>query len=215
VNAAFHIAGEDLELLPEKAIWWPGRKWLILADLHLGKVSHFRRHGMPVPEAAAHPNFDNLARLMEKYAPERVLFLGDLFHSRHNAEVAAFREWAEAHAEVRFTLVQGNHDILRPGTYAELGLEVVAEPWRFEAFEFRHHPPEAPDLPDLFWMAGHLHPAVMLRGKGRQRAKLSCFYQANGGLILPAFGAFTGNAIVQPREGDRVFVVAEDRVLEF
>jgi hypothetical protein len=32
--------------------------------------------------------------------------------------------------------------------------------------------------------------------------------------VLPAFGAFTGTADVQPVPGDRVFVVAGDEVVE-
>ncbi|MEM0996304.1 MAG: ligase-associated DNA damage response endonuclease PdeM [Bacteroidota bacterium] len=212
MNATFAFAGEALVLLPKRAVWWPAQRWLIMADLHLGKVSHFRRHGMLVPEAAAFPNFTRLQSLIEEWQPERVLFLGDLFHSLHNAEVAAFRDWADGHPQVELTLVRGNHDILRPGTYADLGLHVVPEPWTVDPFVFYHHPPEAESQT---WMAGHLHPAVMLRGRGRQSAKLPCFYCNGTGMILPAFGAFTGSAIVQPKAGDRVFVIAEDRVVGF
>jgi hypothetical protein len=31
--------------------------------------------------------------------------------------------------------------------------------------------------------------------------------------VLPAFGAFTGSAVVRPRAGDQVFVVADDEVM--
>jgi len=32
--------------------------------------------------------------------------------------------------------------------------------------------------------------------------------------VLPAFGGFTGGATVRPRRGDRVFVVAEEEIVE-
>jgi hypothetical protein len=31
--------------------------------------------------------------------------------------------------------------------------------------------------------------------------------------VLPAFGAFTGTAVVRPRQGDQVFVIADGEVL--
>jgi uncharacterized protein len=32
--------------------------------------------------------------------------------------------------------------------------------------------------------------------------------------VLPAFGAFTGSAVVRPSAGDQVFVIAEEEVLK-
>jgi hypothetical protein len=32
--------------------------------------------------------------------------------------------------------------------------------------------------------------------------------------VLPAFGAFTGTAVVRPRRGDQVYVIAERDVLQ-
>ena len=43
-------AGQTLQLLPERCIFWRETGILILADLHLGKAAHLRHHGMPVPE---------------------------------------------------------------------------------------------------------------------------------------------------------------------
>ena len=43
------ISGEQLDLLPEKAIWWPRRRTLLVADVHCGKDATFRAMGVPVP----------------------------------------------------------------------------------------------------------------------------------------------------------------------
>jgi len=32
--------------------------------------------------------------------------------------------------------------------------------------------------------------------------------------VLPAFGEFTGNHIIQPKKGDQVFVIAENRIVK-
>jgi hypothetical protein len=43
---------------------------------------------------------------------------------------------------------------------------------------------------------------------------LPCFHFGANVAILPAFGEFTGTALVRPVAGDRVYVVAGERVLE-
>ncbi len=48
---------------------------------------------------------------------------------------------------------------------------------------------------------------------GRQRLKLPGFWFGPRVGVLPAFGEFTGGAVVTPRPGDRVFVVAGDQVV--
>ncbi|MCE7981398.1 MAG: hypothetical protein DYG89_09420 [Caldilinea sp. CFX5] len=62
-------------------------------------------------------------------------------------------------------------------------------------------------------LAGHLHPAVQLTGKGKQVLKLPCFWFGERYGVLPAFGDFIDQGAIRPQRGDRVFVVAEDKVL--
>ena len=40
------IFGEALELYPQRAVFWKRKGILFLADLHLGKINHFRRAGI-------------------------------------------------------------------------------------------------------------------------------------------------------------------------
>ena len=42
-------AGESLVLLGERALYWPTRQALLIADLHLGKADVFRRAGIALP----------------------------------------------------------------------------------------------------------------------------------------------------------------------
>src|SRR3954467_5240451 len=76
----------SFELLPQKAIYLPSEKILLIADLHLGKVNHYRKAGYPVPTRANDENTTVLIDLLNFYKPERILFLGDLFHSHYNEE---------------------------------------------------------------------------------------------------------------------------------
>ena len=62
-------------------------------------------------------------------------------------------------------------------------------------------------------LAGHIHPAVRLTGGAGESLRLPCFWFGPRVGVLPSFGAFTGSAVVRPKSGDRVFVVADDEVL--
>ncbi|PPK88438.1 putative phosphoesterase [Neolewinella xylanilytica] len=209
-----HIAGEALLLHPERAVYWPAHKTLLLADLHLGKSAHFRRAGIPVPPLVTNVNFARLRSLIETFSPDRVLLLGDLFHSDHNHVWGAFCDFTAAHREVRFELVPGNHDVLPPHCYAEARLLYHPEIIEEGPFSFSHHPLETSQRrPGKYNLCGHVHPCVKLLDRSGRGIKLPAFYFGAYEGILPAFGEFTGCAEVKVRPGDRVFVLAEDSVL--
>jgi metallophosphoesterase superfamily enzyme len=46
------ILDEVVELMPQKALWLKNRNTVLLADLHFGKINHFRKSGIPVPPKA-------------------------------------------------------------------------------------------------------------------------------------------------------------------
>lgn len=204
---------ETLILHAEKALYWSARRTLLIADLHLGKAAHFRKEGIPVPRQLQSRNFARLEKLLAEFAPERVLFLGDLFHSVHNESWAAFAKFLRGFPDVSFELVLGNHDILTDSHYAEAGLTLHAEPYFMPPFILSHHPQD--ELIEGFYnLHGHIHPCVYLEGRGRQYLRLPCFHFGRYHGILPAFGEFTGMARTETYTGDRVFVVAENTVTE-
>ena len=43
------MRGERLQLHADRALYWPARGRLLIADLHLGKGDVFRRAGIAVP----------------------------------------------------------------------------------------------------------------------------------------------------------------------
>ena len=80
-DTTFFVRDTELTLLPEKAIWIEDRSILIIADVHLGKVSHFRSEGIGLPSQAETHSQNTLSLVLDKYLPKEVVFLGDLFHS--------------------------------------------------------------------------------------------------------------------------------------
>lgn len=200
------MKGERLILLPEKAIYWEKANTLILTDLHLGKAGHFRKHGIPVSGKIHTEDLLRLDDLIDEYLPKQILLLGDLFHSFENKEWEDFLIFLEVHNSISFVLVEGNHDILKSYPERLRRLEFLEIP----PFSFSHEKQSSP----LYNLSGHVHPGVRIRGKGRQQLTLPCFFFSADYGILPAFGNFTGTASLKVRATDRVYGIAERRVIE-
>jgi DNA ligase-associated metallophosphoesterase len=208
------IRGERLLLHPERAVSWPARGILFLADLHLGKGQHFRRAGIAVPRSVSDANFSRLRALIAAFSPRRILLLGDLFHSDHNHVWGGFCAFTAGYPDISFELVPGNHDILPAPCYTEARLTVHEEIISIGPFSLSHHPLEAERrVPGRYNLCGHVHPCVKLLDRAGSGMKLPCFFFGQEEGILPAFGEFTGCAEVKARAGDRVFVLAESNVL--
>ena len=212
VGSKHFIQEEILTLLPEKAIYWESKEVLIIADLHLGKARHFRANGLAVPKAVETSNWETLAGLIKTIRPTRVLLLGDLFHSFYNREVANLKEFIADFSHISFELIIGNHDVLGVGTYEDLNLIVHHDELIIPPFIFTHEPLEK-SSGDLFNLAGHIHPAVIMKGKGRARQKFPCFYFTQQLGLFPAFGAFTGTAEIKPQKNDKIYIIADLEVI--
>lgn len=192
------------------AVYWVQRRMLLISDAHLGKISHFRKFGSAIPGGVIQKNFLKLDEVVSYFNPERICFLGDLFHSSLNREWDLFKGWVQK-TNIPMVLIVGNHDIINPKKYENLGIKTVSEWVTEEGFLLTHHP----KIRDgYFTLCGHIHPAVTLRGMGRQLLKLPCFFQSKNQMILPAFGVFTGTYVLEKQAGDKVYVIAMDSVIE-
>jgi len=203
------IRREKLQLLAEKAIYWPAEKTLIIADLHLGKAMHYRRAGIAVPGGVEQLNLQRFEDLIIRTRPKDVLLLGDLFHSDLNSSWQGFVELRAKYGTMKFTLVTGNHDVLELVHYSDADIQLMPTLDR-GPFHFTHHPSEHPSLYNL---AGHIHPGIRMVGKAKQTIQLPCFFFGKDAGILPAFGGFTGLYRMKRKETDRVFVTVQGGVL--
>lgn len=211
ITKRLEVAGEMMELFPECGLLWTSRRMLLIADLHLGKVNHFRRSGIPVPPRANDKNIEQLVELISYTKPERVVFLGDLFHSHYNSEWEVFGELIRHFVGIDFELVIGNHDIMSDIQYERKGIK-VHDQLKLGPFLLTHHPEETMEE-NYYNLAGHIHPGVRLVGKGRQAMTLPCFYFGKNQGYLPAFGMFTGIARIHPKKDDRIFVIVDNTVV--
>jgi DNA ligase-associated metallophosphoesterase len=207
------IAGQQFLLHPYKGLFWKEEEALLVADLHLGKAMHFRRSGIPVPGAVGDENWQRLFTLIDTFQPKRVLLLGDLFHSTYNQRWEDFGDFLKHFPDLTFELIAGNHDILSLQQYERFGLIYHPKPVVIRNLLLSHEPVDASEE-GHYNLAGHIHPCVYLRGRGKQRLRMPCFYFGEHQGLLPAFGQFTGMAGIEVKEGDEVFVVMEEGVVK-
>ncbi len=179
------LAGENVCLLPEGALWWPRRQWVIFADLHFEKGSFFAARGQPIPPYDTDRTLDHIEGILDKTQPKACVSLGDSFHDPEaetrltQANIARLQNMTR---QTQWLWITGNHDPHPPVNLGgEAHQEIQAGP-----FIFRHEPSGA-------WgeIAGHLHPVAKVRANGRS-VRRKCFIGDAGRLILPALGAYTG-----------------------
>ena len=213
---------ETVGLLPSGLLVLPERGTGFVADLHLGKTTHFQRAGLAVPEGADAATLArlhaDLQALQDHQLPlRRLVVLGDLVHSRQALSPAL-----QAHLQtlqqrwpmLQRHLVWGNHD-----RHARSALEAVLHAlgwqtcpdsgWRdgtvqglHEAQDAGRSGSESPAPAVRLTLLGHLHPGVRLRGGAREQVRLPCFAAGALGagtqVLLPAYGHFTGLSLQLP-----------------
>lgn len=208
------IEKEVLLLLPEKAIWWKKNSALLVADIHLGKSGHFRKAGIPVPSKLQEEDLLLLTELVERYDPVCLYILGDFFHSELNTDWYLFPVWRKKFPDLEIILVKGNHDILSDQIMLNAGVIIVKG--YLDVFPFRliHIPPAISSTESMhYYLSGHIHPGIRLKGKARQSLTMPCFYFSDRQGILPAFGRFTGSSTIAVTEVDKIYPVFSGKVI--
>lgn len=186
MGASFTVNGAMLRADPTGALFWPEQSLLVVADLHFEKGSHFARKGQLLPPYDTRDTIDRLARVLQRFAPRRVVCLGDSFHDGDAAarladtEVERLRRFTKTHDWI---WVAGNHD---PAPPEGLGGRVVAE-LAEGPLVLRHQPGEQ----HRGEICGHFHPKATVPTRDRAITG-RCFVTDGTRAILPAFGAYAG-----------------------
>jgi DNA ligase-associated metallophosphoesterase len=210
------MAGERLMLDPAGFVAWPAQRLLAFADLHLEKGSHFAAGGRFVPPYDTRETLEKLGQALRRYAPRKLVFLGDSFHDAKGYERLAAPDrvtLTRLLQGIEVIWVLGNHDPVAP---AGLPGEAMEE-WQHGKLTFRHiaRPGATAEL------SGHFHPKATMptRAGGVTRP---CFLSDGRRILLPAFGAYTGGLDIRdpaiaglfPR-GGRAFLLGEERLFSF
>ncbi len=211
------ILQNNFILNSNRTIFWEEEKILILSDLHLGKTGHFRKSGIGVPSAIMIEDMQRLVAGIQFYKPLQIIIVGDLFHSVANKEHELFLKWRNDLKHITFLLVKGNHDIVSDDWYQKANIKTVVGIYTKNNFSFVHQIEDA--LTDLkesenYFFCGHIHPAIIIKGLGKQSLRFSCFYFTKNYAVLPAFGKFTGTYLIEPQKKEIAFAIVEANVIK-
>lgn len=204
------VRNNNLILLSQKALYWHEADTLFVSDLHIGKVAHFRKEGFAVPSGLAEGNLRRLDKLISVWSPSRIVFTGDLVHSNANREWNHFIEWRRQYPSVAMHLVPGNHDRKLEEFCTEAGIILENESLEMNPFTISHQPSGVGE--DAFLIAGHVHPAVRISGRG-QSLRFPCYYLERNMIILPSFGEFTGSFLMEPAPENQIIPIVGNRLM--
>ena len=216
--ALLDFAGSEFVVAGEAALFWPGHKALLVADLHLEKASCYAMGGQMLPPYDSLATLEELERLVQRYGASAVWCLGDNFHDdggEERLEPAAAALLRRLTNELDWRWIVGNHD---PGLAANWGGRVHEE-IKVDGIIFRHEADPRDRQPEI---SGHFHPKLRQHVRGRLVSR-RCFVRSATKLVMPAFGALTGGldaealAIARAcgRERLEALVPAAGRLLAF
>jgi uncharacterized protein len=202
----------SLQLLTEGGVFLTDTRTLVVADVHLGKSATFRAQGLPIPEGDTARDLQRLLDLVQRCQAANLIIAGDFFHAPSSMTASlesALAEFLELLA-IPLTLVIGNHDAkirrLPQGICCVDYYDVS------NAIRVIHDPADASG--EVLHLCGHWHPVVKIADGRRTSLRLPCYLKRKNILVLPAFGSFTGGAIVRPLATDRIFVALRETVIE-
>ncbi|HHG90362.1 MAG TPA: ligase-associated DNA damage response endonuclease PdeM [Devosia sp.] len=193
-----HFRGHTFLPLLSGGLFWEAEDTLLVADLHLEKMSSFARSGQLLPPYDTGATLKQLACDLAETGAARVICLGDSFHrdeatntlSTDNknrlAEMIAGRDWL---------WLAGNHD---PAPHT---LDGACRPEiMIENLTLSHEPNR--EIAGL--VCGHLHPAARVHINARS-VRRPCFVHDERLMMLPAYGVSTGSLNILSKAFDGLF----------
>lgn len=188
------VNGEPVLMRCSGAAWLEASRTLIVADLHFEKGSAYAAKGQMLPPYDTRETLTRLEAEVTATQPAVLVFLGDSFHDNKGEgrlDADDNRRIGSLASGRTLAWVVGNHDAdgpkALPGeTYAELKVGTLT---------LRHEPRPGGQSGEL---AGHLHPAARVKGRGRT-VRRRCFVTDGARMVLPAFGAYAGGLNVKDK----------------
>lgn len=196
----FEFCGVALCALPDRALWWPDRRLLCVADLHLGKSGRLARSsGALLPPYETRETLTRLSGLVRIADPVTVVCLGDSFDDLEAVGELSTEDHDTLSVMARdrqWIWISGNHDPCPDASGVMSGLGggeppgnpgILSDQLTVSPLTFRHiaNPAESCEV------SAHYHPKCRVSGYGR-RVTRACFLVDGKRIILPAFGHYTG-----------------------
>jgi len=190
------VCGKPLIADKSGALYWPGQRTLLVADLQLDSAAAATNRA--AANGHAPPSHDTvrqallrLAEVMDRYDPATVIVLGDSVHAG-----GAAARLATENLEILRILQEDRTWVWVAGCHAatalpQLGGSVCAE-MEVSGITLRHRPTAAWATHEI---AAGMRPAARLHIYGYS-IRRACFVGNGRRLLMPAFGAFGGGTNV-------------------
>jgi DNA ligase-associated metallophosphoesterase len=206
------IAGQHFMLNTLHTMFWKQQHALMVADMHIGKAAHFRKHGIALPAHYLSDDFARLSASIKHYQVSALYILGDLIHADHNRELLMFEQWLQQHADIECHLILGNHDRHTEAWLKTLPLQIHSEKLLLSGCLLTHKPEESDSH---LVISGHIHPGIALTSVQRQKIRVPAFLVNEQQIILPAFSAFTGldTSFVQGKKFN-AYAITKEKIIK-
>ncbi|MGF1462811.1 MAG: metallophosphoesterase, partial [Maricaulaceae bacterium] len=134
------LAGGRARFDPSGALWLAEHRTLVVSDLHLEKGSSYGLRGQMLPPYDSRATLERLGAVIARYAPDRVISLGDSFHDAGAAARIDAQDADTLMDLIRpiadWVWIEGNHDPApparfggpRPGAQGLGGLNIRQDP---------------------------------------------------------------------------------------
>ena len=206
----FHWEDTLIEMLPSRALFLPQTKELLICDVHLGKAEYFQQNGIPLTNNSDENNFTRIETIVRKHSPEKLIILGDLFHSKYSISKTLQKKVEDLPEQLKTNveLVLGNHDV---------GCNIknikIFDIRKIKNITFSHEPLNLSDNKSLN-ICGHYHPKLYLKNNG-DKLSLRCFAMdtKKNNLYLPAFGDLTGGYLCK-KSFKKWAIISEEEIIE-
>lgn len=201
------LAGETVRLLGDRAMLWPVRHRLLIADLHLGKADIFRHAGIGLPSGGTLHDLSRLDDLLAATQANELWILGDVLHgpALPSRWLDSWKQWRARHRTLRVVALTGNHD--RALAKAGLDIELAGALVEDGPFALRHDPEPHRALHVL---CGHVHPLADLPG---MRRRWPAFWLRERMTLLPAFSQFTAGVAPRLSAGEHLVACVEGEAI--
>ena len=164
-KSSFKFSWKDtlLEMLPSRALFLPETKELLICDIHLGKAEYFQQNGIPLTNNSDKNNFARIKKIVKKYSPEKLIILGDLFHSKYSIDKTLQKKVEELPEllKTNIELILGNHDV---------GCDIknikIFDIRKSKNIIFSHEPVNSENNKNLN-ICGHYHPKIYIKKQWR------------------------------------------------
>ena len=199
-----------LEMFPSRSLFIHKTKELLISDIHLGKGEYFQQNGIPLTNKEDKSNFDRIYTLIDKFNPNKLIILGDLFHSKFalSSKLKNKIEELTNYYKNKIIFIEGNHDrgcLIKNIIYLKKmkSLNLIYS-----------HEPINISQKNILNICGHYHPKFLIKDF-KDKISLRCFAldKYKNTLYLPAFGDLTGGHLCK-REFQKWGILSENTMIE-